>query len=765
MAGEPGRDAGLDGLPDHAARPRRRDADGGAEQLRQRLHRRRRGRRPDLRPARQRHDPGRRLDRPPAGRRRVPHAGRGRPRGRADDPAVRRQRATDGDDYIEGGGGNDVIFGNLGQDDIVGGSSNLFSLTTPRRSARTAPTSSSAARARASGRNDFGRHDARPATRRRRRDPRRQRQHLPPRRRERAPYADVQLRQLLGGAADRPARGRAARLHAGRRRRTTRPRRPTAARPTRSTASPATTSSTARSASDVIYGDGQDDNIVGGYGYDWISGGTGDDGILGDDGRIFVSRISSSFGEPLYGIAATPAAQLDQVISNSSGAQQAIVNPEGALKYTADLTPDNLDPAGLATGGAAEPVLPAAARRRERHHLRRPRQRLDPRRRRRRRDLRAPRRRPSRTRTTTTRTANLLAGRPAQRLLPPVQPGQRPRLQPGHVGSALLDVRAVRPERRAAQDPAHAGHRRALHRRDRPEPADHGGVYHNWLLNFDYNEGPIDTQWIVGSTYAGVPTDGNDMIFGDLDNDWVVGGTGRDIGFLGWGDDLGNADDKLNTNNGLNDLDRHEPVVRGLRLRRRRPRRDDRQHRRRPPDRLVGRVQQLHGPVQPVRRADDEPPASPAASPTSSTRCRRARAPTRRSRAHGGTAARNGEPYGELGLLTQQDPQYGDQQGGSRDPQPGPAHDTRDVRISAGTQLIQAPGTTGQSSQPVVFVDCHRRHRRRAGPRPDRLHGLPHRQARRRRRRSRSRGAGPRRGTRTTPSRSAASAPRSPPTA
>jgi hypothetical protein len=35
---------------------------------------------------------------------------------------------TDGDDYIEGGGGNDVIFGGLGQDDIVGGSSSFFSL-------------------------------------------------------------------------------------------------------------------------------------------------------------------------------------------------------------------------------------------------------------------------------------------------------------------------------------------------------------------------------------------------------------------------------------------------------------------------------------------------------------------------------------------------------------------------------------------------------------------------------------------------------------
>ncbi len=29
--------------------------------------------------------------------------------------------ATDGQDYIEGGGGKDVVFGNLGQDDILGG--------------------------------------------------------------------------------------------------------------------------------------------------------------------------------------------------------------------------------------------------------------------------------------------------------------------------------------------------------------------------------------------------------------------------------------------------------------------------------------------------------------------------------------------------------------------------------------------------------------------------------------------------------------------
>src|SRR5262249_23937867 len=35
-----------------------------------------------------------------------------------------------GDDYVEGGGGGDVILGNQGQDVLLGGSSNLFSLTT-----------------------------------------------------------------------------------------------------------------------------------------------------------------------------------------------------------------------------------------------------------------------------------------------------------------------------------------------------------------------------------------------------------------------------------------------------------------------------------------------------------------------------------------------------------------------------------------------------------------------------------------------------------
>ena len=43
---------------------------------------------------------------------------------------------TDGADYVEGNGGGDVIYGGLGQDDLVGGSSTMFGLVEPRPAAR-----------------------------------------------------------------------------------------------------------------------------------------------------------------------------------------------------------------------------------------------------------------------------------------------------------------------------------------------------------------------------------------------------------------------------------------------------------------------------------------------------------------------------------------------------------------------------------------------------------------------------------------------------
>src|SRR5262249_41415341 len=39
--------------------------------------------------------------------------------------------ASDGQDYIEGNAGSDILFGNQNQDDLVGGNSDMFSLKDP----------------------------------------------------------------------------------------------------------------------------------------------------------------------------------------------------------------------------------------------------------------------------------------------------------------------------------------------------------------------------------------------------------------------------------------------------------------------------------------------------------------------------------------------------------------------------------------------------------------------------------------------------------
>ena len=121
---------------------------------------------------------------------------------------------------------------------------------------------------------------------------------------------------------------------------------------------------------DVLFGEGQDDDLIGGWGHDWISGGTGQDGVLGDDGRIFTSRNTGlkaegaqyrdEYAEELYGIYSllnddpdTRSAQgnvLNETISTPGDIQHALINREGDLNKTVDLTPfnvmENLDPGG-----------------------------------------------------------------------------------------------------------------------------------------------------------------------------------------------------------------------------------------------------------------------------------------------------------------------------------------------------------------------------------------------------------------------------------
>src|SRR5207247_4437447 len=289
------------------------------------------------------------------------------------------EASTDGDDYIEGGGGNDTVFGGLGQDDIIGGSSNLFTLTTPgmrpdgsdmifggagthagrydygdlsldgvgvlanQLHARDADTiigdngdifrlvgiNSPAPGGAATGFLAFN-YDQNTTS-----QPFEDRGTL-----RIIPRATRLLDYTLGGPDFTPA---------------------TEAGPADVAINPTTGVRDIGAAdeihgeggddfmygmvgNDVLYGDAQNDVMIGGYGADWMSGGTGDDGMLGDDGRVLVSRNSTSVGEPLYGIAAIAVADANKLTGSGNGILFDVINVTptaflSGLKYTVDLTP------------------------------------------------------------------------------------------------------------------------------------------------------------------------------------------------------------------------------------------------------------------------------------------------------------------------------------------------------------------------------------------------------------------------------------------
>jgi hypothetical protein len=457
------------------------------------------------------------------------------------------EAVSDGNDYVEGGGGNNTIFGGLGQDDLIGGNSDLFSLTTSAQR----PTGSSiifgGSGQEIARNNDVGdtalgalallgtvagdlhAHDADtivadngdifdlvginhtdrasgqgfltfnydsgqnglvfvPGT-------------LPPAGQTYTnfwggtqfiiPRAVKLIDYTIGGLDFNPASavsdiGGAAEIHG-------------------------------ESGDDLIYGgpgndklfgDAQNDQIVGGWGNDWIDGGTGDDGILGDDGRILVSRNSSAYGESLYGIAAIPAAQLNLVISTPGNLQQATINVTNQLKYTAELTPLDLDPAGRLSGVLAQNI----------------------------------------------------SFRP-QHADDIIYGGWGADFMHGGSGDdAISGAEAlVTFWNNPVSDPLNVlGYQAGLQTfsaYDEFNPLqvigglDGSGKPSGFFLNFDATEGPNASDFAT----TGYKTDGNDVIFGDYGNDWLVGGTGQDHMYGGFGDDLLNADDKLTTDGGKND--------------------------------------------------------------------------------------------------------------------------------------------------------------------------------------------------------------------
>jgi hypothetical protein len=358
---------------------------------------------------------------------------------------------------------------------------------------------------------------------------------------------------------------------------------------------------------DIAFGDADDDETIAGWGNDWASGGVGQDAILGDDGRVFGSRNSDQgwladgtpctgsgdgtcYSEPLHGITAfQPTGScnevksvlcgdyLDQYISTPGQVQSAIINIDGDLKKTVDLTPFNLTPNAY---GADRPLFDA------------------------------------------NNSDDVIFGGLGGEILPnyPDEVGQRrnedpPVGLPRGVAGDFLHA--------GAGDDAVAGGEAIWNgytqvwfegdlwdvdgdgvseavRTDWSRPYNSGDLLHFgedddawhdqgpivnrlgefalydeydprrtillnadgtvnktdddalvWFMNLYSDEGPtmdgcidyLPNGTCVATAFKA--SDGGDAMFGDLGNDWMVGGTGQDTMYGGWGNDLLNADDVM----------------------------------------------------------------------------------------------------------------------------------------------------------------------------------------------------------------------------
>ncbi len=549
------------------------------------------------------------------------------------------EAATDGDDYIEGNGGNDLVFGGLGQDDIIGGSSSFFGLNSrllrpdgadmifggagTDLARNNEGDTSATGRARdadaiagdnanivrvvglngvAGGYQTFG-YDNYGALK------------LIPR--------AVQLLDYTPGGADLDAAaaaldiGAADEIHG----------------------ESGNDSIYGQLGNDVLFGEGQDDDLIGGTGADWISGGAGDDGALGDDGRIHTSRNGTA--EPLYGIAAIPPGGLNDTISTPGNMQSATINVAGALKKTAILEPFML--AELATlpgstpandivfGGLGNDAIHGGA------------------------------------------GDDALSGAEA---LPhyyarPANPGDILRWNQTDRAGEFAAYDEYNPLTKIFVDPV--------------------------TFEFTSSTTPGAVEFILN--FVATEQDGSDVIFGDVGNDWAVGGMGRDHLYGGYGDDLLNADDNHDTAGGLNNVAdgpdaNQEDLAYGGAGR-------DILIGNTGGDRLIDWAGEFNSYIVPfapfgaaaISRALQPLlmeflyalSASDGADPTRATKT-------------GSSAARNGEPEGELGLVRQQDFDWGDQTGAPDDPQPGNIPGgARDVLRSANFNNGTADGFSADS--------------------------------------------------------------------
>ena len=527
---------------------------------------------------------------------------------------------TDGEDYIEGGGGNDVIFGNLGQDDLIGGSSSLYGLTTSglrpdgadiifggagtridrnalgtggdSRTSLVAEhafdadviTSDNAVILRVLGANgqplsfvydqtvDIGSDPANPQATENRGS-----QRVVIRTFDLLDYTPGNDSVGIGGNDLVKAEDGDDIVHGGR-------------------------------GNDVLYGDGWDDDLYGGTGSDRLFGGSGEDGIVADDGRISTSR--NGVTEPLYGISITT----ERMIELPSPFTGAVVDLDGYLKKTVNLLAWEQGGDDTVYGGLGDDFIHGGA------------------------------------------GNDALSGAEALRPF-------------------FDDVRASTTVP-FQYDPV----TRKLDFYDADQPL---LKVENFLLNFD----AFDRGVLI--------EDGKDWIFGDDGHDALFGGTGHDRLFGGLGDDYHQLDDNLDTNGGLNDETDDANDVQntagtgdfaygggGL----------DVLIANTGHDRMFDWTGEFNSFLVPFARFG---------APTINRLLSPATLEFITELATAGGADRSlAEPHGEIGLVTQHDPEWNEQHGGPRDPQPGHGHAQHDGTGGKEDDRTLAPLQTEHGSTP-----------------------------------------------------------------
>jgi Bacterial Ig-like domain/RTX calcium-binding nonapeptide repeat (4 copies) len=328
-------------------------------------------------------------------------------------------------------------------------------------------------------------------------------------------------------------------------------------------------------ANDVIFGGGQNDTIILSYGDNWVSGGRGDQCIVGGGGRCFASRNSSSYGEPLYGIAPIPASSLNELIETPDGAQQAVIYVGGVLMYTAVLYPYNWDPSTWVSPGVGnnDATFSSDCKQNQSCPLYQPNY--------------------GHNIIYGGWGSDTIHGGPGQSAISgadaPALPAYTDNfaMDGTQINAAPIETDFYHPfnpgNPMGFNPPAGTVHGNAARATDADkldyfdpsdplreilltstganctwaagsDPASAGCL--PWFLNFDPTQVgmPLDTTWYPGTGDPQEPVTGDDVIFGDLGNDWIVGGMGRVQVFGGWGNDVIDLRASHTVDDGLNDM-------------------------------------------------------------------------------------------------------------------------------------------------------------------------------------------------------------------